>query len=383
MTAWRALAALGLAACVARDTVATTGGGEDLDTYCQGRGPPVLVDDTCTGAVAEALFRHALCACGDLALGAGLTTDAFDSRQGPWTPGGTGGHVASNGGLDHNGELLVGGDLTVAGARGLAAGPRADVAGNLAVAAGLGRPSSAIAVAGAAGVGGDIDVASLTVTGSLTTPAGAGERGAVTAGSRQTAAVQVPPPCRCDPAEVLDVAAVIAAHAADNHDAELGITQAELDGRTGDVTLVLPCGRYYLDRVQVTGGGSLIVRATGRTALFVAGDVTVDGALTIEVAPGAELDLFVAGHLNLPGAVTVGDPARPRDLRLYLASAGSVALSGGAAIAANLYAPATDLATSAPLELFGAVLVHRWSLSAPVALHHDRAIAVAGQACEP
>lgn len=371
-----------LAGCVARDTVATAGGGPDLDTYCEGSGPPVLVDDACTGDLAEAVFQHAVCACSNLGLGAAITTDAFDSRLGPWTPGGAGGDVAVNQGLDYNGSMIVGGNLTVAGGTGLGAGTDLDVMGDLAVAMSLGRSSSTITVGGAARVGGNIDVASLTVTGALTTTAGATVTGNVTAGARTTAPVAVPPPCRCDPAALLDIAAIVDDHQIANHDADLGITPDQLDGVTGDATLELPCGRFYLSRITATGAGTVTIRATGRTALFIAGDVTLDGNLTVEIAPDAELDLFITGFLNLPGTATLGDPTRPRALRVYIASAGSIALSGGSTLAGNLYAPAADLATSAPVDVFGAVLINRWVLSAPVSLHYDRAISVAGDTCE-
>jgi hypothetical protein len=371
-----------LTACTTRDTVATAGSGPDVDTYCQGTGPPVLVDDACTGDLAEAVFRHAVCACGDLGLGASLVTDAFDSRLGPYAPGGTGGHIGVNLGLDYNGTLTAGGDVTVAGTRGLSAGTRLDVAGNLAVAGGLGRSSSTIGVGGAARVGGNVDGGTLTVAGSLTTTTGATVTGNVTAGSRTTAPVAVPPPCRCDPTDILDVSAVVADHAIANHDADIGITAGELDGVSGDATLELPCGRFYLSRILASGGGTVTIRATGRTALFIAGDVTLDGNLTVEIAPGAELDLFITGFLNLPGTARLGDPARPRALRVYVASAGSIALSGGSTLAGNLYAPDADLATSAPVDVYGAVLLNRWNLSAPVNIHYDRAIEVAGDACE-
>ncbi|MBL8624702.1 MAG: hypothetical protein JNK64_25565 [Myxococcales bacterium] len=371
-------AASGATGCVAHDTVAT-GDGDDRDAYCQGSGPPVLVDDTCTGDVAEAVFRAAVCACGDLGLAAAVTLDGFDSRVGPWAPGGAGGDLASNRGIDTNAALTVGGSVAAAS---LAAGPRADVAGDLALAGDLGRGSSTITVGGSARIGGDVAVAALDVRGTLTTSAASTVTGAITAGTRATGAVAVPPPCPCDPASALDVAAVIALHATANHDAAIGLTPDALAAASGDQTLTLPCGRYYLGDVQIVGGG-LRVRAEGRVALFIAGNVTIDGDLTVEVAPDAELDLFVGGALNLPGLVTLGDPARPRALRVYVASAGTLALSGGSTLAGNLYAPAADLASSAAVEVFGAVLVNHWNLSAPVAVHYDRAITTAGDACEP
>jgi hypothetical protein len=372
-----------LAACTARDTVATAGGGDPVDTYCQQSGPPVLIDDACTGDLAEAVFRHAVCACGPLDLGASVTTDAFDSRLGPYAPGGVGGHVGVNGGLGSNGggTLRVGGDVTVAGTSGLQAGPTLDVAGNLAVAGGIGRSSSTIDVRGAARVGGNVDVSMLTVAGALTTTAGATVTGNVVAGSRITGAVSVPPPCRCDAGDVLDIGAIVAEHELANHDADVGITPDELVDVQGDATLELPCGRFYLNRISAGGGGTITLRATGRTALFIGGDVTLNGNLTVEVAPGAEMDLFITGFLNLPGTARLGDPTRPRALRVYIASAGSIALSGGSELHGNLYAPQADLATSANVDVFGAVLLNRWTLSAPVNVHYDRAIEFAGDGC--
>lgn len=371
-----------LAACVAQDTVATPGGdggGDDLDTYCEGSGPPVLIGGTCTGDLAESLFRHAVCACSALSLSLDLLADGFDSRVAPYAPGGAGGHVGSNVGLDANGVLDVRGDVTVAGAEGVEAGTELLVAGDLAVAGILGRPSSAIEVGGSAQVGGAVTVASLAVTGTLTTAPGATLAGTITAGAQQTADVVVPPPCRCD--GVLDVAAVIADHAASNHDADLGLSPDALRDVPGDATLELPCGRFYLDEVHGTAPGTVTIRATGRTALFIAGNITLQQDLVVEVASGAELDLFIGGSVQVSGALRLGDPTRPRALRLYIASGGSLALSGGAQLAANIFAPAADLAVSAPIDLHGALVVNRLVANAPVALHHDRAVAAAGEAC--
>lgn len=375
-----ALAALATG-CVARDTVATAAG-IDVDQFCAGTGPPVLVNDACTGDVAEAIFRQAVCACGDLTLATSVTTDGFDSRVAPWAPGGAGGDLGGNGAVSLGGMVTIGGDAIVAGAGGLQAGPMLHVQGDLDLAGPLGRSSSAITVGGAARVGGTIDVGSLGVAGALTTAPGAIVTGAVTAATRVTATVAVPPPCRCDPDEVLDVAQVVADHRLVNHDAALGLAPDAYADVAGDVMLELPCGRYYLDRIQTTAGGSVTIRATGRTVLLIGGDVTLDGDLTVEVAPGAELDLFISGFLNLPGAVRLGDPARPRDLRLYLAAAGSINVSGGSILGGNLYAPAADIQASAPLEVFGALLVNRLNASAGVTVHYDRAIEVAGDRCE-
>ena len=40
-------------------------------------------------------------------------------------------------------------------------------------------------------------------------------------------------------------------------------------------------------------------------------------------------------------------------------------------------------AVSLSLVIIGAILVNHWNLSAPAAVHYDRAITTAGDACEP
>lgn len=362
------------AACASRDVVAVDAVA-DLNAYCRGTGPPVLVDGTCTGRLAEVAFDHAACACGDLSI-ADLTTDGFDSRTAPWAPGGTGGDVGGNAGFDFGGGANVGGALTIAG--GVEAGTRLDVLGDLDVGGTLGRPSSAIGVGGAARIGGDVDVASLHVAGTLTMPASAARHGDISP-VPIAGAVLVPAPCRCD---AVAVSAIVDEHRAANDDAAIGLAPDALADVHGDATLDLPCGRFYLTRIQASGGGRITLRATGRTALFVVEDVTVDGVLDVEVAEGAELDLFLAGNVNLSGNALLGDPARPRALRIYAGAGGSINLSAGSRLAGNLYAPAADLASSAPLEVFGSLLVNHLALGAGITVHRDRAIASAGADCQ-
>jgi hypothetical protein len=370
----RTFALAALLACANRDVVAVDAAA-DREAYCRGSGPPVLADGTCTGHFAEAAFAHAACACGHLSI-ADLGTDGFDSRNAPWAPGGGGGDVGGNGGLDSSGDVAVGGSLTIAG--GLQAGPRLDVLGDLDVGGGLGRPSSAVDVGGAARIGGDVDVASLHAAGALTRPPGAGRLGDITPAPTD-GAVTIPAPCRCD---AVPVEAIVEAHRAANHDAAIALEPDALADLHGDASLDLPCGRFYLTRVQASGGARVTLRAGGRTALFVTEGITVDGTLDVEVADGAELDLFVAGSINLPATALLGDPARPSALRIYAGAAGAIGLSSGSRLAGNLYAPAADLVSSAPLEVFGALLVDHLVVDAGLTVHRDRAIAAAGAACE-
>jgi len=364
-------------ACTARDTVAVSGAVDDsLDVFCEGGGAPVLADGTCTGRLAETLFRHAVCGCSGLDFNGDLTADAFDSRVGEGP--GRGADVASNAGLSGNGAMNISGNVIIGGPDGVQAGELLHVAGDLTSAGSLGRPGSAIEVEGAAWIGGDVMVESLTVS-ALTIREGASVEGQVMAGTTEMADVDVPPPCRCD--QAVDVAERLAEHALANHNAELELDPAALSRVDGDATLELPCGRFYLDEVSGDGPGRISIRAMGRTALFVGGNISTQHDLVVEIGPEAELDIFVGGNIQVSGVSTLGDPTRPRTLRIYVAAGGSIAMSAGSVLAGNLYAPLADLASSAPLELFGAVVVNRVTGAATVDVHHDLAIADASETC--
>jgi len=372
----RALATVLVAlACANRDIVATTAATDGTE-YCQGTGPPILADGTCTGRLAEAAFGRAVCTCGSLGNFTALDTDGFDSRSAPWTPGAGGGDVGGNAGLDFGGTAKVAGALTIAG--NVQAGTTLDVDGDLAIGGGLGRSSSAINVGGAARIGGNVDVAVLHVASTLTMPGGATYHGSITP-LPLAGPVEGPPPGPCN---AVSISTIVGEQRTANQDATIGLEPDALANLHDDATLQLPCGLFYLTRIQVSGASHLALRATGRTALFVAEDLTVDGALTLEIAPGAELDVFVAGSVNLPGTVRLGDATRPRALRLYLGAGGSISLSPGSRLAGNLYAPAADLAASAPLEIYGALLVNHLALGAGLTVHRDRATAAAGAACQ-
>jgi len=371
--------ALAVAACTARDTIATSGdSGDDLAAFCAADGPPVLVDGTCTGELAEKLFRHAVCGCGSLAFSGDLLTDGFDSGMAPYTPLGVGGHVGSNVGIDGSQSMTIRGDLT-AGSDGVEAGTMMEVSGDLASGGPLGRSGSTIRVGGSARVAGDVTVASLTVGGTLVTRPGATVRDEIIAAVMESADVTVPPPCRCE--EAIDVAALIEQHAVVNHDAEGGVAPDALHDVDGDATLELDCGRYYLDDIGGNTDGTVVIRSNGRTALFVAGNITLRQNLVVELAADAELDLFIGGYIQVSGVTTLGDRERPSALRIYVAVGGTISLSAGSSLSGNLHAPLADLASPVPLEVFGSLVVNRVNGAAAVTVHHDRAIGFAGQTC--
>lgn len=369
-----AVFAAALGACSTRDTVAESG------KSVPGHYAPVVYDGSCANARALAArsFPRAVCACGSLSLSGDLVTDSFDSRAGTTrTP--AGGDVDVLGGLAFSGLLHVGGNLVVAGG-GVEAGQTLRVGGDLAIAGPLGRPSTVATVDGSASIAGDVGVASLTVTGTLTTPPGATVGSVVSAGSTVTAAVTVSSPCPCG-ATAVDVGGTVAARQAANDDAALGIAADTLSFVSGPTTVDLPSGLVYLDRIQ--GNGAVTLHATGRAALFVGGGITLSGSLAVTLDPTAELDLFVAGPVNLPATLLLGDPARPRALRIWFAAGGTIGVPAGAVVAGNLYASGADLSIASGVELHGGVTAAHVLDAGALAIHYDRAITAVDVACAP
>ncbi len=368
-------------------TGATGGAGVGGQTeYCQGSGPPIVVGDTqtlgpaaCGGRVAERTFRFAVCTCEGYTTSTALTTDSFDSRQGPWAPGHSGGSVGTNGALDSNAALQIGGSLWVSGAAGVRAAVRLDVAADLQDAGPL-FGGGQVDIRRDAYVAGDVTLGSLGVAGRLVVPAGrtiSAPAGTVASTSR--AEVRVAPPCACGASDLVDLAAFVAAHRTDHDNARIGLDPTRLARLSGPTTLELPCGRYYVDAIG--GDGALTLRIGGRTALFVGGNADLRRAFHVELAPGGELDLLVAGTLSAADELRLGAPEQPARARLYVGGAGTLALAGGTLLGGNLYAPGSELQLSAGAEVFGSLFVRRLVTSAPLTVHYDTAVLDAGAEC--
>ena len=406
-TAFALLALAAAGGCRAQDTVArlSDGGQSRIDGgeartdggqpgYCAGSGPPILVGDhitvggggmsggdVCSGEVSTRTFRFALCTCEGYAASTTLTTDSFDSSLGPFMSGGKGGSVGINGAFASNAPANVGGSLWVSGAGGvILGGGDLSVAGDLHSAGGMARGVT-VSIAHDAEVGGDIDLGGLTVTGQLTVPAGRtiAVSGTRAIGQTVRAPVAVAPPCACEPADLVDITAFVALNQGVNDDASIGLSPGRLAAPAADTTLELPCGRFYLD--SIGGAHKITLRATGRSALFVGGDVALQAPLVVELGAGGELDLFIGGLLSDTDVLTLGSADRPAKVRVYIGGSGTINLSGGALVAGNLYAPRAELALSGPVELYGSLFVRTLVASAPVTIHYDTHVLEAAGAC--
>ncbi|HET7506334.1 MAG TPA: hypothetical protein VFK02_35185 [Kofleriaceae bacterium] len=380
-----AVVALGLAgACTSRDIVASAGA--EAPAYCRGPSPVILLapppgprEAVCTGSVAVRAFPRALCMCEDYAASTTLDTDSFDSAAGPYIPGGSSGDVGIDGQLRASAVVTAGGDLTVSGAGGAALLADVHVARDLVVGGPLGAGVT-VTAGGDAHIAGDVDLAGLTVAGTLTVPDGASLAGTITAGSTLRAPVQIAPPCNCGAPDLVDVAGLVAAHATDNQDAAIGLTPDRLTGFHAPASLDLPCGVYYLG--PVSGDAELTLRITGRVALLIDGDIALTAPLTIELSTDdAELDLLVAGIVSIDHALTIGRVDHPARTRVYLGGSGQIQLSGDSRLAANLYAPHAAVALSADATVHGSLFVRHLDQSAPLTIHYDVDVRRADIAC--
>ncbi|HEY6178790.1 MAG TPA: hypothetical protein VIX73_30270, partial [Kofleriaceae bacterium] len=337
----------------------------------------------CTGSVAVRAFSHAVCTCDGYATSTALTTDSFDSAAGPYAPGGTTGDVAIDGDMRTNALVQVGGGLVVASAAGAALLADLHVAHDLAIAGPTGGGGGVTVTAGGnAEIAGNVDLAALSVAGTLTIPPGATLAGTVTAGATQRAAVSIAPPCACGDTDIVDVAGLLAVHASDNQDAAIGLAPDRFTDYHGAAVLDLPCGIYYLGPVR--GDGELTLRITGRVALLVDGDISLRAPLTISLdTDDAELDLIARGILSSDQAIVIGRADHPARTRIYLAGTGTTELSGNSQLSANLYAPNTAIALSATASVHGSLFVRRLDQSAPLTIHYDIDVRRADIACPP
>jgi hypothetical protein len=355
---------------------------EDWATYCQGSGPPVLRGDNgtsvCSGVLAQQAFANALCACEGLALSAPLRVDGFRGSQGPYTTGEKAGALGVNGELTSDNVVDVGGAVRASGlirmGFSLAVGDGLHGGGAL-----LGNGT--FTVAKDAQVRGNVGVGSLTVGGRLTVPEGSTLTGAIQAAEVVRQPVAVPVPCGCAASGPLDIPALVARHAQENHNADIGLSPSELDGFTGSRRLELPCGRFYLDRISGQGGLTLV--AQGRTALFVGDGVSLGEQLQVEVqGAGAELDLFIAGNVSVTGPLRLGGGTKLPRMRVYIAGPGTLTVEVDSALTGHLYAPQVLLRLSGNADVFGSVLVRRVEASSTALIHQDLDVLQAAAACD-
>lgn len=338
--------ALPLAACSVdvKDDTATKGDGRNDSSVPDARdlefgpqtpseAPPVT--SSCTPA--PALLSRALCVCDRLGGAGTLRTFA---RPGEAADVGVETDASFAGGVEIQGSAWIDGDLGFAGSATVR--DHVFTSGDLGF-AGEVSIGDTVAVGGDLGGAGSLSAKTLRVQGKVATA------GSVQ-GDVQPYEAPTATPCGCD--APYDVAGAVVAARTANDNAKIGLSPEITVA--GGKTLVLPSGRYYLEKVAAAG--VLDIRAEGAVLLYIDGSFDIAGASRIELAPGATLDLFVAGTLAQAGGVVFGDPDRPEAFRLYVGGEGSVLVGAGERdFYGMIYAPTADLVFAGGTTVHGAV----------------------------
>jgi hypothetical protein len=362
----------------------------DSSVACDPIGPTLTVarvnsavrTEACAGQVAAHAFTHALCTCDSINASL-ITTFSIDSSSADKTSIFAGAPVGT-GGNDLPAAAGIGGSLTIAGTAGPVAAPYGiDVRGDLRMAPGgsftqLNVRRNAWFMSSVAYLGSFNVLGSLYLGPTTPTPRGIGS---YVAPDPIRQSFTVSDPCEC--AERLDVAAIETAGAARADNALHGFSSATLVNVNAPRPRVdLPCGRIRLDSIGGTPGGSVEVRVTGRTALFVDGNVDLSSFdFSLVLDPGAELDWFILGNLVF-GSARIGDPERPSATRIYVHGSADIAFPAGGLVGANLYAPTAvvNIASSNAFVL-GSIYAKTLNAQSGVTIRYDRAILNQGNKC--
>lgn len=359
------------------------------EEFCMGRGPAVIVGDTtmmtdtCAGSIASRVFDHATCSCTDTNVVGYLHTASFDSGLPGTMEDDFGAPVGVNRDYLTGGYADVGGSMVVAGTTGvtfagyLRVGGDAVFAGNVSA---IGR----IDVSRDFWILGNVPLTVMVnVDRDVHQPTGRTLGIAPNVGgSTIRGSFAVPPPCHCAPAEIVDIASIVATAATINDNASVGLMANELDPVIGigrDITL--PCGRFYL--TGISGLGDITLHVDGRTALFIQGDVNALGVFDIDLGPEGELDMFIAGNLLSIGRGSYGDRARPAATRIYVGGTGDVTIIGATGFVGNVYAPRARITAPGATTVYGSLFGNRIDMPGYLDVRYDRAILDVDVDCPP
>ncbi|HEX3770367.1 MAG TPA: collagen-binding domain-containing protein, partial [Polyangiaceae bacterium] len=374
------------------DAASDANGGLWVDSraaYCEGLGPPITVGDsvagvpTCTGAIAELTFTHALCTCDGANVQGVFATDSLDSVLATGqAPIPNGAPVGVNDALTVAGVPDIGGSLRVTGPNGFVFAGAAEVHGDLEV-------SNDVSLAGVSAVdrdlwvgGGLTSAGTLAIGRDLHQAPGHLAIGLVTVGgSTVSAPFTLAPPCACGAKQLLDIAGIVAEGESQNDNASIGLDPDAFDAFAGAADIELPCGRFYLH--QVAGAGAIRFGVQGRTALFVDGSIATAGAFDFDVGPAGELDVFVTGDFQPTGATVFGQATRPAAVRVYVGGAGLVAFTGANEFVGNVYAPRATVTVTGYSDFYGSIFANEFEAPGDMRIHFDRGVLAEGDECPP
>lgn len=363
-------------------------GEQSRQDYCNGSGPPTSLllrgsrggrSATCSRGLAAEIFQYGLCSCSDAVFTGAFSIDAFDSARGPYTTGLAGASVGVNDQLITTGVIDISGSLIAAGngLQPITSGHYV-VDGNVMTNGDLIATGAGITFGRDLWVNGEINAIGLShVVGDVyQTPGHGPPAGMQIGGQVHTQDFVVADPCACGEGQVLDIDAIVAAGRAASHNAEVGLSDRSLVSIGIGAPLDFECGRFALEGTHIVGAS--VIRAYGRTALFIDGDLTITGSFGVDLGTTGELDVFVTGNLLLTGAGVVGSVDRPAALRFYVGGYGDIAITGANRFAANLYAPRSNVLVTGADALYGSFFVGSFYATGAQVMHYDSAVTRSG-----
>jgi hypothetical protein len=327
---------------------------------------PIKIGDQCAASLAALRLRYALCSCGALVLEHGLFTEGGSGMRGPSAA------VGSDDYIQIAGPVQVAGVLDAAGQFGVAFGRNAGVLGSLHSGGAL-SANMFLSVGGDAFVDGDV-VGRMDIGGALHVPPGAFVAGTVSAADLLEQPITVDPPCRCGLDPAVDFASIVSAHSTQNANARISLGADALV--KGASSVDLPCGEFFVN--SIAAGPELELRVHGRTALYVAGDVTLEEGLRVTLDAGAQLDLVIAGNLTVEDGTLGAQTAEW--VRLWIGGK-MVQLGRFAGLSASVYSPNAVVTSDGDLSLHGALLAGQLSVAGDVAVHFDADVLASGTTC--
>jgi hypothetical protein len=364
---------------------------EPLSQFCTGEGTVVQIGEgmggLCAGEVAEEAFQFALCACRDIVdAQSQLNVDSFDSSLGTYgaTVAGGGVNIGDDGniGINHqlvrfDAQLNLRGSIFIGGG-GLGVRGSSYISRNVVAAGSSTGAPAATTIERNMFNDGDV-TGRYIINGDLHVPSGANVTQTTVNGMTIEEPIRTRLPCACGPNEILDIPAVTEYGRTHNDNDETMVVTSTAWENGGPSNIVLPCGRYYITRINQPG--SIRIVAEGRTVLFVDGDITAQ-SLSIELEGDAEMDIFVNGNIDLQAATDFGQVDAPSKVRTYVGGTGAIDLTASAFFGGNLYAPRADVFFGASANMFGALVARDIYFAGSADIHFDSAIRGAGDTCE-
>jgi hypothetical protein len=322
----------------------------------------------CIDSPAYELFENSLCVCGDL----GQVGSINVSRSEPSAPA----TMGVNGNVDLVASARVDGAFEIG--QSLTATASLHTTQNLEVAADMDFVGT-MTVGGDLAVGRDLSgVGTLDVDGSLRVAGSEYMVGSTQAAGRGAYQAPTALPCGCDDASILDVAELVA-------DAKMAADVVTLGEQfsIGVTELTLTSGRYYLPKSETVG--SIRIVADGAVALYVDGPVASVGSRSVELTDGSTLDLFVAGDVTTVGAITLNESHSAKDFRLYVGGAQTVQLAtvGTLSLRGSIYAPRAVLSYVGSTVIEGSLFVQALDGVGSLDLNAARPGSPSGEDCGP